>query len=115
MIRCVDATRVVDGIHVDQDTVACRFDTPRLGGTEAATLADYFGSDLFAIDANRVIGSVPHVIVSFVRCLDVTTNTTVVDQVYGRLQHRFEQFIWGHLSDAVSNTKDLLHLLGDFY
>src|SRR5699024_12512539 len=90
VIGGVHASRVVNSVHIDQDPMTCCFDAPSLGGTEVASFPDDFSLNLGTIDSNRIISPVPYIIVSFILCFDVGTDTTVVDQIHGCLQYGLE-------------------------
>src|SRR5262249_41596289 len=58
MVRHVDAGRVVDRVGVDAPALARVSDPAALGHGEVGAFADYRRSDLAAVDANRVVGTV---------------------------------------------------------
>src|SRR5699024_2887533 len=90
VIGGVHASRVVNSVHIDQDPMTCCFDSPSLGGTEVASFADDFSWNLCTIDANCISRQDPCFIVSFSLCIDVDTDSSVVDEIHECLQYGLE-------------------------
>ena len=83
MVGAVDSGRVVDGIGVDLDAAQRSLDTPQLGHTEVAALADHASPHLGAVDPDRVIGLVADIGVTLRRGLDIGADSAVVDEIDG--------------------------------
>ena len=77
---------VINGVGVDDDTLAGCLDTSQLGEAEVAAFTYDTGTQICAVHADGVIGFIAYFSMSLGRPLDIGADTTVVEQVYGCLE-----------------------------
>ena len=88
VVGAVDAGRVVDGVGVDLAAGERVLDAARLRGPEVAALGDDAGAQLAAVDPDRVVRAVAHLVVRLVGRLDERPDAAVPEQVDRRAQDR---------------------------
>ena len=79
---------VVNGVSIDDDSVACSLHTAQLGEAQVAALAYDLGAQLVAVHAQGIVCLIAHLRVGFGGCLHVGADTTVVEQINRSLQDR---------------------------
>ena len=91
MVGGVHAGRIVDRVGVDTAAGQRIGDAAALGDAEIGALADDFGADFIAVDAQRVVGPVAGFGVAFVRRLDVSADAAEPQQVDRGCEHFADQ------------------------
>ena len=81
VIGTIDARRVIDRIGVDQAASERVFDTATLGDPKITTFANSPGTQLSAVDSNRIVIFIGNIDISFIGCLDIGADSTIPQQV----------------------------------
>ncbi len=81
MVGGVDARRVVDGVSIDAAAAQGIFNATLLGEAEIAAFAHHLGAQLAAIDAQRIVGAVAHIIVAFGFGFHIGADTAIPQQI----------------------------------
>ena len=110
-VRAVHAATVVEKVGEDSAAGAGELDAPGLSEAEVSTLADDPGTQLIAVGANRVVGSILSLGVGLGGGLHEGANPSIPDHVGRRLEQCSDQFVWGE--SPGPDAKPLAHLVGD--
>ena len=104
---------VVNGVGIDDNSVACSLHAAQLGEAQVTALAHDLGAQLVSVHTQGVVCLIAHLRVGFGRCLHVSTNTAVVEQINRSPQDRGKQLGGCQLGNIVLKTQHLAHLRGN--
>ncbi len=81
-----------------------------IAGADAAIIVST--PEISAIrDADRVVGAITNIVVSFLGSLNVGTNPPVINQIYRGLEENLDELVWGHLGEMRCDIECFSHLL----
>ncbi len=77
MVRTIHTTGIINKIRIAGATLQTVFDTTALSHTQITAFTKYFAAQLFAINAQTVIGLITHLGMGFSRCFDISAYAAI--------------------------------------
>ena len=111
MVGAVDAGRIVDGVGIQTSTLQGVFDARRLRHAQVGALSDNAAAQLFAVDAQRVVGAITDLQVALMAGLHVGADAAEPEQFRLAGQDRVDQLVRRDL--VLGQAEQRLHLRAD--